>query len=126
MSHHVLIVDDSATMRAVVKKALALSNFEVAATYEAADGRQALKLLGEQPIDLVLADLNMPVMGGEELIEAMRQDPRLASIPVIIVSTEGSRTRLTRLAERDVIGFLRKPFSAEQFHDTLAEALSIR
>jgi two-component system chemotaxis response regulator CheY len=124
MSHQVLIVDDSATMRAVIKKALALSSFKVGCTYEAGNGREALKLLGVRTIDLVLADLNMPEMGGEELIEAMQQDPRLAEIPVIVISTEGSRTRLTRLAEREIVGFLRKPFTAEQFHDTIAEALS--
>lgn len=123
MSHQVLIVDDSATMRAVVKKALTLSTFEVARTFEAANGRQALEVLRRESVDLVLADLNMPEMGGDLLIEAMQQDERLAAIPIIIISTEGSRTRLEQLIKDDVVGFLRKPFSAEQFHDTLAEAL---
>jgi two-component system chemotaxis response regulator CheY len=123
MGYRILIVDDSATTRAVVKKALALAGVHAAAVHEAADGHEALEQLQTNEVDLVFADLNMPRMGGDVLIEAMRQDPRLRDVPVIVISTEGSATRLASLFRHGVLAFLRKPFTPEQFKQTVEPVL---
>jgi two-component system chemotaxis response regulator CheY len=119
MAYTVLIVDDSATMRAVVKKSLALTGAEIATCHEACNGKEALAKLRSLSINLVLADLNMPEMGGDVLIDQMYQDEQLREIPVVIISTEGSRTRLAQLKRPDVVAFLRKPFTPEQFNQVV-------
>jgi len=73
-------------------------------------------------IDLVVADINMPVMNGEEMIERMHAQPDLKAIPTIVISTEGSRTRIERL-QRKGARFIHKPFSPEMIRDTLKEVL---
>ena len=88
MSLNVLIVDDSSVMRSVVKKVLNVSGFELGEVYDAADGQQALEKLDEHWIDVVLTDINMPVMDGFELLRRIKADDALKSIPVVIISTE--------------------------------------
>ena len=123
MAYTVLIVDDSATMRAVIKKSLALTGANIATCHEACNGKVALEKLRELSINLVLADLNMPEMGGDTLIDQMYQDERLRDTPVIIISTEGSRTRLDQLKRPDVVAFLRKPFTPEQFKQVVTAVM---
>lgn len=115
----VLIVDDSAIMRAVIRKALRMSGHAAATCLEASDGLEALAVLRGQAVDLVFADLNMPQMGGDALIDAMSADSALERIPVIIVSTEGSETRLEQIVRPQVVGRLRKPFTPEQFREAV-------
>ena len=121
----ILIVDDSAIMRSVIKKALRMSGYGDATCLEAGDGRDALELLRSQPVDLVFADLIMPFMGGDVLIDTMSAEAALANIPVIIVSTEGSETRLEQIKRPQVVGRLRKPFTPEQFRETLQQSLEV-
>lgn len=113
MALNVLMVDDSATVRAIIGKALRLGGVDVRELHEAANGAEALEILKTHWVDLVLSDLNMPVMDGAALIEKMAQDELLKSIPVIIVSTEGSATRIEDLKAKGVTGFIRKPFAPE-------------
>ena len=112
MSLNVLVVDDSAVMRAMIIKTLKMTGIDLGEVVQAANGQEGLAALGERWIDLVLADINMPVMNGEEMIERMRADPETADTPVIVVSTEGSQTRVERIEEK-VAKFIHKPFSPE-------------
>jgi len=99
MSNDILIVDDSATIRAMIKRAVGMIGLEVGEVYEAGNGMEALAQMADHPMAAVLADINMPVMNGVQLVKAMRKHETLREIPVIIVSTEGSQQRMERLRE---------------------------
>ena len=104
MAVNVLIVDDSLTMRGVIKRTLAISGLDVGEVFEAANGIEALAQMDEHPIHAVLLDINMPIMSGVKLVERVRDDKRLRHIPVIIASTEGSETRIQQLMEAGARG----------------------
>jgi two-component system chemotaxis response regulator CheY len=126
MSFNVLIVDDSATTRGIVKKVLQLSELPLGTVQEAGNGLQALEVLRRDWVDLVLADLNMPEMGGAALIEAMAQDPLLAAVPVVVVSSEGNQTVIDSLASKGTRGFIRKPCEPAMLRRVIEEALNAR
>ena len=117
MKLNVLIVDDSSTVRSVLKKTLDLANIPVGELFEAENGRDALQILHDQWIDLVFADINMPVMGGIEMVENMSDHGMMNSIPVVIVTTEGSQTRIEQLRQKGIKGYIRKPFTPESVKD---------
>jgi len=119
MSFNLLIVDDSASMRAVVKKIVGLTGMDVRGCLEAENGRRALEVLNGEWVDAVILDINMPVMNGLELLERMSQDETLKRIPVVIMSTDASeehRRAAFALGARD---FIRKPFVPEEVRRTL-------
>lgn len=118
MALNVLVVDDSAVMRSIVIRTLKLSGIELNEICQAGNGQQALDLLEKHWIDLVLVDINMPVMNGIEMINHVRQKADLSELPIIVVSTESSETRIEMLKEKNIV-FVHKPFSAE----TLREAV---
>ena len=124
MALNVLIVDDSGVMRAMIKKTLQMTDIDFGEVHEAQDGRKGLELLKSQWIDLVLADINMPVMNGEIMINEMKADMALKDIPIVVISTEGSETRIERLKEKGVI-FVRKPFTPEVISDVINEIINI-
>ena len=126
MAYNFLIVDDSAFVRTVFKKTLSLANLEVAAVFEAGNGAEALELLGRQQVDLIFLDVNMPVMDGLEFMDRLRSQQQFVHIPVIVLSTEGSRERKALLADKDVVACLRKPFTAEQVREAIEAALEQR
>lgn len=119
MSYSILVVDDSPLIRRMIKRSLAISKIDVGTVYEAGDGKEALSILDSHWIDLVLADINMPVMNGVEMVEAMARDDLLAKIPVVIVSTERSELRVERLRELGIRGYLTKPFTPEEIRDVV-------
>ena len=113
MGYSILSVDDSETVRAVVAKTLQLAQVPLRALHHAANGEEALAALDEHAIDLVFTDINMPVMNGVEMVERMQADARLRGVPVVVVSTEGSKTRIEDLKEKGVQAYVRKPFTPE-------------
>jgi two-component system, chemotaxis family, chemotaxis protein CheY len=119
-SLNVLIVDDSATMRAMIKRAVQLSGADVASIHEAGNGREALATLETQPIDAVFTDLNMPVMSGTELLREMRARD-WSHILRVIVSTDGSAARKMEVRDLDVRLYIDKPFAPEVIRDVLSE-----
>jgi two-component system chemotaxis response regulator CheY len=124
MALNVLVVDDSAVMRAVILKMLRMADVPLGEIHEAADGRAAMGVLDENWIDLVFLDLNMPVMNGEELIREVRAREELSDLPILIVSTEGSQTRIDRL-QRQGMRFIHKPFSPEAFYEAIREMTGV-
>lgn len=118
----VLIVDDSPILRTAIKKVAAMAGIDPAQMREAANGAEAIDRLEEATVDLVLLDINMPVMNGEQFVEAIRQRPEFADVLIVIVSTEANRERLDRLEALGVSESLHKPFEPE----TLAEIISRR
>ena len=125
MDQNILIVDDSATMRAVVKRTLGMAGISTRACLEAHNGSKALEILAANPIDLVLADLHMPVMGGVEMTRRMLADERLRSIPVIVISAEPSDQRLAELKSQGVRGCIRKPFTPESLRSVIQETVGV-
>jgi two-component system chemotaxis response regulator CheY len=120
MPCNVLIVDDSATMRQMIKRALTIAGLDVGEVYEASNGIEAFAQLAQHEIGVVLLDINMPVMNGVQFLGRLRDDQRLRDVSVVITSTEGSETRVAQLRERGIRGYLRKPFYPEQLRDALA------
>jgi two-component system chemotaxis response regulator CheY len=120
MSLNVLVVDDSAVVRKMIIKTLGMAGLPIGDAIEAANGREGLEALEANWIDMVFADLNMPEMNGEEMIDRIRQNPALAELPVVVISTEGSETRIQRLLEQNV-KFIHKPFTPEQLREVIEE-----
>ena len=125
MSYNVLIVDDSVLTRAAIKRIIDMVDLDVGDVLEAENGVEAFKVLGSNSIDVVLADLNMPEMGGVELVHKMKSDDAYSDIPVIVVSTESSVTRIKELLGEGIKDFLHKPFTPEEFRATLAKNLEV-
>jgi len=119
MSYSVLVADDSAIVRAMVKKALGMAGLDLGEVHEAADGREALDVLGRAWVDVVFADINMPIMNGLDLVRIMRETPALAATPVIVVSSDRSRAHMEELERCGVRAFVKKPFRPEQFREVI-------
>ncbi len=122
MSLNILVVDDSAVTRTMIIKTLRMAGLPVGEIHEAGNGQEGLDALESQWIDLVFVDINMPVMNGEEMIENMRANPEWAELPIVVVSTEGSQTRIERLQKKGA-EFIHKPFSPEIVREVVAEIL---
>lgn len=123
MSYNVLVVDDSAIIRTMVKRSIAMSGIEVREIHEASNGVEALQVLNSQWIDIVFADLNMPEMTGSELVAKMAEDGMLVSVPVVIVSSEHSQARIDELTERGIRAYIKKPFRPENFREVVTQVL---
>jgi two-component system chemotaxis response regulator CheY len=126
MSHHILIVDDSATTRAMIKRVLSLCGVPAGSILEAGDGTDALEILRARKVDLVLADLHMPNMGGIEMTQRMTADPALRGIPVVVVSADPNAGRIDQLRRDGIKGYLAKPFTPESFRDVLVQTLGVQ
>lgn len=125
MAFNLLIIDDSESMRAVIRKVVKLSGFEVGNFFEAANGREALDLLEEEWIDLILTDIHMPVMDGIEMLEAMRETDHLSKdAPVILVTTESRRERIEYAYSLGARGYIKKPFTPQQVRSLLDEVMA--
>lgn len=115
----VLVVDDSDLIRKMILKTLRMAEVPLGAVYEAGNGREALGILQENWVDLVLADLNMPIMDGVEMLRRMREIDELRTLPVIVVSSEGAASRRPLLQEMGVTAYVRKPFTPEMLRDVV-------
>jgi len=123
MAFNVLIVDDSSTMRAVIKKVIKVSGFNVGQFLEAGDGGEALTVLANEWVDIVLSDINMPNMNGLELIGRMHADEMLKSIPVVMVTTESSDEKVKKSKELGAVGYIKKPFLPQDIKTTLSSIM---
>jgi two-component system, chemotaxis family, chemotaxis protein CheY len=118
MSFNVLVVDDSAVMRAMIIRTLRLTGVPLGAIHEAGNGEEGLAQVREHWIDFALLDINMPIMNGEEMLDRLRADPDTSELPIIVVSTESSDTRLERIRARGA-AFVHKPFTPERLRDAI-------
>jgi two-component system chemotaxis response regulator CheY len=124
MALNVLVVDDSAVMRAIVIKTLHLSGVALGQIYEAKDGEEALRVLDENWVDLALIDINMPVLDGMDLIDKVRRNPETADLSIIVVSTESSETRIENV-QRKGVAFVHKPFTPETLRQAILRATGV-
>jgi two-component system chemotaxis response regulator CheY len=123
MAYNILIVDDSFPMRAVIKKVIKASGFDIGELLEAGNGKEALQVMDQQWLDLVLTDYNMPDMNGLELLKAMKASDTLADIPVVMVTTEGSDLRVEEFRSQGAVAYIKKPFTPEQIKSHLNQIL---
>ncbi len=123
--YNILLVDDSETTRMIIKRVVQLSGVPTAEIYEAANGRDALEVMSSKKVDLVVADLNMPVMGGIEMMRRMRLSDPTRHVPVVVVSAEPNAENIADLRQAGVAGFLRKPFRPETVRDAVNAALGV-
>ncbi|MCA1786156.1 MAG: response regulator [Desulfobacteraceae bacterium] len=123
MLYSILIVDDSLPMRAVIKRTLKAAGYGASNLFEAANGEQALALMKNSWVDLVITDYNMPVMDGLEFIKTMKEQDLFQDIPVVVVSTEGNQTRIDEFMNAGAAGYITKPFTAEAIRDVIVTIL---
>jgi two-component system chemotaxis response regulator CheY len=119
-----LIVDDSATMRAMVKRAATLSGVALAEILEAANGQEALDVLGRAKVDAVFTDINMPVMTGVELLKRMAAESRWSHVLRVIISTDASDVRRQEVSELKVRHYVQKPVRPEAVCDVLSQLVA--
>jgi two-component system, chemotaxis family, chemotaxis protein CheY len=125
MSFNVMIVDDSGAMRSVIKKIIIMSGFNMNLCLEAGNGREALERLKGNWVDAIISDLNMPEMGGVELLHELSRDALYQTIPTIIVSTEGSGERMKEAFNSGAKGFIKKPFLPEEIRMVLYNVIGV-
>ncbi len=119
MSKKVLIVDDSSTMRKIVTRSLRQAGLDVGQILEAGDGQEALQLLGNESVDVILSDINMPNMDGLEFLRQKSADDAIKGIPVVMISTEVGADILAEARSLGALGSIKKPFTPDQIMDTL-------
>jgi two-component system, chemotaxis family, chemotaxis protein CheY len=118
----ILIVDDSSMMRAMIKRVVKMTQVPVDEILEAGDGAEALKLLEAHDVQLLLTDINMPVMNGADLLRRVATNARWRDLTRVIISTDGSTQRREEAADLSVRCYLKKPFSPEVLRDVLTHA----
>ncbi len=126
MSCNVLIVDDSTILRSAIKKVVKLAGIGEDHIFEAGNGQEALNVLETVWTDLVLLDLNMPVMDGEQFAREVRKNPDLADVTIVVVSTEANQERLERMKQLGAVSTLRKPFEPEDLCQIISTSLGIK
>lgn len=125
MSFNVLIVDDSNSMRAVIKKIISISGFKIDQCIEAGNGKEALEALTDNWVDVIVSDINMPEMNGFELLKTLKEDNLLKNIPVILITTESSEGRMQDAFNLGAKGFIKKPFTPEEVKKILYEVIGV-
>lgn len=123
MAYNILIVDDSPAMRRVVKRVVEICGVEVGNYLEAGNGIEALAQLRTQWVDLIMTDINMPEMDGEALLLEVRKDDALAAIPVLVVSTDRSESRVNQMLSLGANGYVSKPFLPSVLRDEMYRQL---
>ncbi len=113
----ILIVDDFSTMRRIIKNLLRDLGFSN--TQEADDGQTALPMLQNGGFDFLVTDWNMPGMQGIDLLKAVRADPNLKNLPVLMVTAEAKREQIIEAAQAGVNGYVVKPFTAQTLEEKI-------
>jgi two-component system chemotaxis response regulator CheY len=120
----VLIVDDSSVMRKIVERSLRQAGIEIEKVFEAGNGAEALSVLGEAKVDIILCDINMPVMDGLEFVKQLSGVANAKGVPVVMITTEGSEGHVVQALSAGAKGYLRKPFTADQVKEHIVPVLA--
>jgi two-component system chemotaxis response regulator CheY len=118
-----LIIDDSSVMRKIVERSLRQAGIELSQVIEAGNGAEALAVLKESQVDLILCDINMPVMDGLEFIKQLPGVENARNVPVVMITTEGSEAHVVQALSCGARGYIRKPFTPEQVRDQVTPVL---
>ena len=118
-----LVVDDFVTMRRVVRSLLRELGFADVDIVEAANGAAALERLREETFDVVITDIEMPALGGFELLSAIRRDARWRHLPVLMVTAEATKEEIVRCTQAGATAYLVKPFTRAVLEEKLRSAI---
>jgi len=119
-----LIVDDSSVMRKIVERSLNQAGIKLSEVLEAGNGAEALAILQESKVDIVLCDINMPVMDGLEFIKQLASVENAKGVPVVMITTEGSESHVVQALSSGARGYIRKPFTQEQIRERVLPILA--
>jgi len=122
----VLIVDDSSVMRKIVERTLRQAGVELSSVFQAGSGAEALAVLADNRVELILCDINMPVMDGLELVKQLSGVENAKGVPVIMITTEGSESHVVQALSAGARGYIRKPFTPEQVRDQVIPLLGVK
>jgi two-component system chemotaxis response regulator CheY len=120
----VLIVDDSSVMRKIVERSLRQAGLEIEKVFEAGNGAEALAIVTESKVDIILCDINMPVMDGLEFVKQLAGVENAKGVPVVMITTEGSEGHVVQALSAGARGYLRKPFTADQVKEHILPVLA--
>jgi two-component system, chemotaxis family, chemotaxis protein CheY len=123
MSYSILIVDDSLPMRSVIKRTFKAAGYANSQFHDASNGKEALELMKNSWIDIVVIDYNMPVMNGLEFIQTIKKEDLLKDIPVVVISTEGNAAKIKEFMDSGAAGYITKPFTPETIRDLIIQLL---
>ncbi len=124
MAVDILIVDDSAAIRKILQRVLLQTEVPIGKIVEAGDGVEALAALKINKIGLILSDINMPNMDGLQLLSELKSSPEHRNVPVLMITTEGAQAKVLEAVNLGAIGYVRKPFTADQIKEKLVGLLS--
>lgn len=119
-----LIVDDSSVMRKIVERSLRQAGIDLTEVFQAGNGAEALVVLQTNTVDLILCDINMPVMDGLEFVKQLSGVPNAKGVPVVMITTEGSEAHVVQAISCGARGYIRKPFTAEQVKEHVVPVLT--
>ncbi|HEX4003550.1 MAG TPA: response regulator [Candidatus Acidoferrales bacterium] len=119
-----LIVDDSSVMRKIVERSLNQAGIKLSEVLEAGNGAEALAVLQDNKVDIVLCDINMPVMDGLEFIKQLASVENAKGVPVVMITTEGSESHVVQALSCGAKGYIRKPFTLEQIRERVLPILA--
>jgi two-component system chemotaxis response regulator CheY len=120
----VLIVDDSSVMRKIVERALRQAGLNLTEVLEASNGAEALAEVEKGALDLILSDINMPVMDGLEFVKQLSALEYAKNVPVVMITTEGSEGHVVQALSAGARGYIRKPFTPEQVKQHVVPVLA--
>jgi len=118
-----LIVDDSSVMRKIVERSLRQAGIDLEKVMEASNGAEALGALRDNPVDLVLCDINMPVMDGLEFVRQAASVENAKGVPIVMITTEGSESHVVQALSSGARGYIRKPFTPDQVKEHVLPVL---
>jgi two-component system chemotaxis response regulator CheY len=118
-----LIVDDSSVMRKIVERCLRQAGVELSQVLEASNGAEALALVNSNQFDLILSDINMPVMDGLEFVRNMQAIENSKDTPIVMITTEGGEKHVVEALSLGAKGYIRKPFTPEQVKEHVLPVL---
>jgi two-component system, chemotaxis family, chemotaxis protein CheY len=121
----ILIVDDSSVMRKIMERSLRQAGLDLGDIVEAGNGIEALAAVKESPFDLILSDINMPAMDGIEFLRQLGSVEGAKGTPVVIVTTEGSESRVVEALSIGAKGYIRKPFTPDQIKERVLPLLEV-
>jgi two-component system, chemotaxis family, chemotaxis protein CheY len=118
-----LIVDDSSVMRKIVERSLRQAGIELEKVVEASNGAEALTALYDNKVDLILCDINMPVMDGLEFVRQAAGVENAKGVPIVMITTEGSESHVVQALSAGARGYIRKPFTPDQVKEHVLPVL---
>jgi len=121
-----LIVDDSSVMRKIVERSLRQAGVNLTQVLEAGNGAEALAVLEKRQVDLILCDINMPIMDGLEFVKQLAGVPNAKGVPVVMITTEGSESHVVQALSCGARGYIRKPFTADQVKEHVLPVLAVK